>query len=361
MPRATTAACEVMPPRVVRMPSAACMPWMSSGEVSTRTRMTFLPSALSFVASSELNTISPEAAPGEAGRPGRDHVALGLGIDGRMQQLVERAGLDPRHRLVLRDQLLVGKLDRDAERRLRGALAVARLQHPELALLDRELHVLHVAVVLLERAVDARQLLERLRHRAFHRRLVGAGLLPRDLGDLLRRADAGDDILALGVDQELAIEPLLAGRRIAGERNAGRRGVAHVAEHHGLHVDRGAPAFRDGVQAAIGDGARVHPRAEHRADRAPELGARVLRERLALLLAHALLVARDHVDPVVGGQFGVERVARARLVVLQNVLEVVMLDVEHDVGIHLDEAAVGIIGEAPVAGLAAPAPRRSRR
>ena len=69
MPRATTAACEVMPPRVVRMPSAACMPWMSSGEVSTRTRITFLPSALSFVASSELNTISPEAAPGDAGRP----------------------------------------------------------------------------------------------------------------------------------------------------------------------------------------------------------------------------------------------------------------------------------------------------
>ena len=69
MPRATTAACEVMPPRVVRMPSAACMPWMSSGEVSTRTRMTFLPSALSLVASSEENTISPDAAPGEAGRP----------------------------------------------------------------------------------------------------------------------------------------------------------------------------------------------------------------------------------------------------------------------------------------------------
>jgi len=38
-------------------------------DVSTRTRMTFLPSALSFAASSELNTISPEAAPGDAGRP----------------------------------------------------------------------------------------------------------------------------------------------------------------------------------------------------------------------------------------------------------------------------------------------------
>ncbi len=37
----------------------------------------------------------------------------------------------------------------------------------------------------------------------------------------------------------------------------------------------------DVVQAAIGDGARVHPAAEHRADRAPELLLRVLRERLA--------------------------------------------------------------------------------
>ena len=43
MPRATTAACEVMPPRAVRMPAAAFMPWMSSGEVSVRTRITLSP------------------------------------------------------------------------------------------------------------------------------------------------------------------------------------------------------------------------------------------------------------------------------------------------------------------------------
>ena len=255
---------------------------MSSGEVSTRTRMTFLPSALSLAASSELNTISPEAAPGDAGSPVAMTLRSAFGIDGRMQQLVERHRLDPRHRLFPGDQLLVGKLDRDAQRGLRGALAVPRLQHPELALLDGELHVLHVAVVLFERAVDAGQLLERRGHRLFHRRLVGAGLLARRFGDLLRRADARDHVLALGVDQEFAVEPLLAGRRIAREGNAGRRGVAHVAEHHRLHVDRGAPAFRNVVQPAIGDGARVHPRAEHRADRAPQLLARVLRERLAL-------------------------------------------------------------------------------
>ena len=46
MPRATTAAWLVMPPRAVTMPSAACMPWMSSGLVSSRTRITPRPARL---------------------------------------------------------------------------------------------------------------------------------------------------------------------------------------------------------------------------------------------------------------------------------------------------------------------------
>ena len=41
MPRATTAAWEVMPPKTVRIPCEKSMPSMSSGVVSRRTRMTF--------------------------------------------------------------------------------------------------------------------------------------------------------------------------------------------------------------------------------------------------------------------------------------------------------------------------------
>ncbi len=69
MPRATTAAWLVMPPRVVRTPTAACMPCTSSGEVSTRARITVCPCALRCTASSASKTSSPEAAPGEAGSP----------------------------------------------------------------------------------------------------------------------------------------------------------------------------------------------------------------------------------------------------------------------------------------------------
>ena len=280
---------------------------------------------------------------------GRDHLALGLWIDGRMQKLFEPGGIDARHRFLAGDHAFAGELDRDLERRLRGALAGAGLQHPQLALLDREFEILHVAVVVLEHALDAAKLRERLRQRFLHRRLVGACRLARSFGDLLRRADAGDNVLALRIDQEFAVELLLAGRGIAGEGDAGGRGLAHIAEHHRLHVDRGAPAFGNGVQAPIGDGALVHPRAEHRADRAPELLMRILRKRLAVLLLEPLLVASHQLDPVVGGEIGVERVAVAVLVVVEDVLEQVVFDAEHHVGIHGDEAPVAVIGEAAVA------------
>ena len=79
MPRATTAAWLVMPPRVVRMPSAACMPCTSSGEVSTRARITLWPCALRCTASSASNTSSPVAAPGEAGKPLASTVFSALG------------------------------------------------------------------------------------------------------------------------------------------------------------------------------------------------------------------------------------------------------------------------------------------
>ena len=67
-----------------------------------RTRMTFSPFAARFSASSAVNTTLPAAAPGEAGRPLRDDLAFGLRVERRMQQLVERAGLDALHRLLAR-------------------------------------------------------------------------------------------------------------------------------------------------------------------------------------------------------------------------------------------------------------------
>ena len=112
------------------------------------------------------------------------------------------------------------------------------------------------------------------------------------------------------------------------------------------------------MEAAIGDRALVHPRLEDRADRAPELVLRVLRKGRAALALDDDLVVADQLRPVVAGEVGVEVVAALVLEVLEPLLEAVVVDAEHDVGIHLDEAAVGIVGEALV-GAAPRAPRPS--
>ena len=66
IPLATTAAWLVIPPLTVKMPCATFIPSISSGEVSSLTRTTFSPLAAQAFASSAVNTILPQAAPGAA-------------------------------------------------------------------------------------------------------------------------------------------------------------------------------------------------------------------------------------------------------------------------------------------------------
>ena len=67
--RPTTAAWLVMPPAAVRTPTPAAIPWMSSGLVSWRTRITCSPFWERATASSAVKAMRPQAAPGEAARP----------------------------------------------------------------------------------------------------------------------------------------------------------------------------------------------------------------------------------------------------------------------------------------------------
>ena len=91
------------------------------------------------------------------------------------------------------EQPLADGVDREAHRGLRGALGVARLEHVEAPLLDGELRVLHVLVVALERAQDLHQLRVDLGHATRAARAMSRGV-----------AHAADDVLALGVGQEVA-------------------------------------------------------------------------------------------------------------------------------------------------------------
>ena len=90
----------------------------------------------------------------------------------------------------------------------------------------------------------------------FRERLWHRGL---ELADWLWRADTGDHVFALGVDEELTVEFVHSIRWVAGECHAGTGGFARVTVDHGLHVNGCAPCGGDVIFAAINDRAVVHP------------------------------------------------------------------------------------------------------
>ncbi len=59
--------------------------------------------------------------------------------------------------------------------------------------------------------------------------------------------------------------------------------------------------------------------------------------------------------PILGGKLRIELEAFQVLFVLEDLLEQLVVEAENHVGIHLDEAAIGVVGEPPISG----APRQT--
>jgi hypothetical protein len=220
-----------------------------------------------------------------------------------------------------------------------GALAPAGLKHVEIAALDGELHILHVAEVALQGASQPLQL------------LVGVRQTLLQLIDRERGAAAGYHVLTLGVDQELAIEPLLAGGRVAAEGDAGARVLAQVAEHHSDDVDRCPHGIRNVVELSVIEGPPGIPAFEHGCDGAPELVQRVGGEFAARFGTDMLLEPADHGLHFFDRQIDVALDPAALLVLLQNPVERLFRQLEYHGAVHLHEAAVGIPGEPGIAAL----------
>ena len=164
-----------------------------------------------------------------------------------------------------------------------------------------------------------------------------------------RRAHAGDDVLALRVEQEIAAGLGRAGQLVARERDARRRAGAEVAEHHLLDVDGRAPVVRDVVDAAVGHRALAQPGVEDGADGEAQLLLRILGERLARVdLVERAEAARD-LAHVVHAQLAVLAHAGTLPGRGEDLLVALARDAAHDVAEHLDEAPVGVPREALVA------------
>eukprot|EP00438_Fugacium_kawagutii_P021523 Skav233408 [mRNA] locus=scaffold892:134441:141349:+ [translate_table: standard] len=345
MPRATTAAWLVMPPLVVKTPSAACKPWMSSGLVSMRTRITFSPS---------LHRRTASSATGCTRRGWKalgNDVLLGLGVESRMQELVDQIRLQTQKSLRLGDQAFVGHVNRNLQSSRSCTLSIAGLQHVELALLDRKLDVLHVLVVSLELLSHREQLLEDVWHDLFQGWQVGAMGLASPDGKLLWSADACHNIFSLSVDQKFTIEFVLASGRIASEGNSGSTVIAHVTEDHGLHVHCCAPPLWDVMQLPVGLCTLIHPGVEDCTNGSPKLLLGILWELLAKLQLDHRLVGLDQFLQVLWKQLAVLLDATLLLGALQVLLEVVDLNAEDNIRIHLHKAPVAVESEATVTRL----------
>src|SRR5659263_124465 len=169
-------------------------------------------------------------------------------------------------RLLLCEQLLLHHVHGNLDGRGGGPLPVSRLEHVQDVALDGEFEILHVLVMLLELRGDPHQLVEDLREFLLH------------VEDLVRGADAGDDVLALRIDEIFAVKLLRARRGIPREADAGRAIVPHVSEHHRLDVHRRADIVRNSVRLPVIFRPVVVPRPEHRVARQFQLDPRVLRE-----------------------------------------------------------------------------------
>jgi hypothetical protein len=132
----------------------------------------------------------------------------------------------------------------------------------------------------------------------------------------LRRSETRDDILALRIAEEFAVQFPRPGRGIAREGDTRRRGFAHVAKDHGLKSDRGAKVSRNIVQPPVTDRARSHPGIEHGADGAPKLFAGILRKRLARGSFNPGLEIGDKFLPIPDRKFRIESYALVFFIIL---------------------------------------------
>ena len=166
-----------------------------------------------------------------------------------------------------------------------------------------------------------------------------------------RGADAGHHILALGVDEELAIEFLRAGRGVPGEAHAGGGVVATVPEDHLHDIDSRAQVGGDVVRAAVHLSPGVLPGTEHGVHGPVQLLDRIGCPFTTQVIVADLLEGADELLEVIRAKIGVEFDATLAFQLGQGVLVGVCRDALDYFAVHLDETPVAVPGKTLIAGL----------
>ena len=289
-------------------------------------------------------------------------------VEHRVEKLVEFLGLHTQKGGLFVDFTCAEKIHGDFHHSGTCTLAVTGLEHPEFAILDGELHVLHILVVVLKLMGDADKLCGTYGHSFLKRGIFCSTILFRDTlegsptaraldGNLLGCTDTGNHILALGVDEVFAVEYVFTGGGITRERHAGSGVVTHVTVNHSLHVDSGSPFFGNLVHATVEDCTLVHPAVEHGADTTPQLIPCAFGEVLAGVFLNGGFEEGYKVLEVFDFEIGIEFHTLFLLHLVDDGFEGVGLGfrfglhAKNHVAVHLHETAVAVPCETGVAAL----------
>ena len=169
------------------------------------------------------------------------------------------------------------------------------------------------------------------------------------IGQAQRVPDSRDHVLALRVDQVVAVGAGLSRGRIPRERDTRATGLAEVAEHHRADVDRGAEVVRDALASPVQACALGVPRVEHGTDGLVELVTRMLGELPSGVLVDELLEQVDQGLEIARLELDIGLHALGLLGAVERGREHFSIDVEHRLAEHLQQPAVAVPGESGVA------------
>ena len=289
-------------------------------------------------------------------------------VEYRVKEFVELVGLAAHNGGLLVNHTLTNEIHGNLDHCCTCAFTITSLEEPEFAFLYGELHILHIAIVLLKLGLDGIKLSVDFGHSFLHRGELSCALFFADTlefcptaatfkGNLLRRTNTSHNVFALCVDEPFAIEDVFASGGIAAEAYASGGGVAHVTEYHSHYGNSRTPLCGDAFHLAVEDGALVHPAVKHGADSAPELLHGIGGECLARLCEDGFLEEGYELLEVFHIKFVIQLHALFFLYLFNDSLEgvdVVLvggLHTKHHVAIHLHETAISVVGEAGVVGL----------
>ena len=166
--------------------------------------------------------------------------------------------------------------------------------------------------------------------------------------EVLGVANAGHYVLALGIDEEVAVRLVLPRCRIAREADPGARSGVSIAEHHCLDVHCGTEVVTDLFPNSVRDRAGAVPRTKHGLDCAAQLLGGILREVLAGDALDLGLVVLAQLPQRRGGKCRVVLDAIGRFRRFVGTLEEMTVDPQHDAPVHGDEPSITVVGESLV-------------